>query len=350
MSVKIVFKEENEEIFWDFWQKYLARINVSSRYLRITLEQNIKFSQAKSLLYRDKSFVYVVNNEPMACVFLPIEKRGDYLMISHDINDGYVDAPLFKNNLIEKQIFSLIDEIARENNVGKIMFSIDPLENSQINYLQKYNYFDTTILNYIIDLTFNDLFSACRRNHRRNIKFILNNNDFSVFFMDKNNSLYEIHEEYRKLHHKCSGRVTRPKETFDQQFKKLQQGFAVLVGLRYKDKNIAFHYFSYYKERAIADSAADDPDYDKLPLYHILVYKGMEYLKENGVKFIDMGQPSAPSSQFGYYFSDKQLNISLFKSGFGGYYANWFKGIKYFSKELFKQDAEEFLSKYSYGQ
>lgn len=347
----ILFKEKDEKLFWHYWQKFLDSRKSSSRYLKITLEHNIEFSKLKSLFVSDKSFVYVVGKEPMACVFLPIEKRDGNLWISHDINSGYVDAPLFKDHSVEEKIFGIIDEIARKNKVAKALFAINPIEgdNFTCNYLQKYDYLDTSILRYIIDLNLgDDLLSLCRRNHQRNIKKMSADKDFSVFFMTKDNPSYALHEEYRLLHHRCSRRITRPKETFDHQYKKLLAGNAVLAGLKYKKANIGFVYFEYNADKAISHSAADDPDYEskKLPIYHIIFFKAMEYLKKTGVRYLDPEQPACPSTQMGYYPDEKKLNIAHFKRGFGGYFTQGFRGIKYFSKEVFDDDMKIFKNNY----
>lgn len=343
MSVKTIFKEKEPELFWQYWQKFIFEHKESPRYLKASIEYNLAYANN---IYCDKSFVYLENNEPLACVFLPIEKDADGLSAS--FQGGYIDAPVILNKKVEKKVFLIIDEIARENNVSKIKFAIDVLSDKNYNYLIKYGYLDSSILTYVIDLTsLKDLFKSCRENHRRNIKKIKNDKIFLVFYSDKKNSSYEIHEEYRELHHKCAGKVTRSKETFDFQFQELKQGNAVLFGLKYKGKNIAFVYFKYYKDKAIYSSAADDPDYNKFPLYHILIYSAMKYLKKRGVCFIDTGQPSSPSSQIDYYPDKKQLNIALFKCGFGGEFKHYFRGIKYFSKKLFKEDIKKFTKNYS---
>jgi len=342
MSVKIIFKEENEELFWEQWDKFIDGKNLSSRYLEINIKHLLTFLED---LHGDKSFVYLENNEPLACVFLPIEKDGDNLSVS--FKGGYIDAPIFSGENIREKVFAIIDKIAEENNISKIRFTIDVLSDESYNYLIEYGYIGSSILTYIFDLAKEDLLKSCRRNHQRNIKKIKDNPDFSVFYINKDNPSYEIHEEYRMLHHKCSGRITRPKKTFDMQYEKLQQGNAVLFGLRLKNKNIAFLYFDYNADKAVSASAADDPEYDKLPLYHILYYSGMEYLKKIGIRYIDTGQPSCPSSQFDYYIDKKQANIALFKRGFGGYFKENFRGIKYFSEEDFKKDAKNFIDNYS---
>jgi hypothetical protein len=342
MSHNILFRKDNENLFLKLWTKMIK--NASYRYLPLSLEAYILISKSKNLLYKDKSFIFILNNKPVAGVFLPIEKNQNYFSVS--ISNDFINAPLISNQNIEEEVYSAIDDICYKNNVSKIMFLIDPLEKYKYNILQKYNYLDASILSYIINLEYDDLFKICRRNHKRNINKILKNKDFSIFYIDKNNSNYKIHEEYRILHHKCSGAVTRPKKTFDLQFDKLKDGNAVLVGLKYKNKNIAFTYFEFNSDKSISTSAADNPDYNKLPLYHILMFSGMKYLKKAGIKYLDTGQPSSPSSQFFYYMDTKQFNISFFKRGFKGDFKNRFRGVKYFSEEALKKDMSNFIEKY----
>lgn len=224
------------------------------------------------------------------------------------------------------------------------MFSVDPLESVRypFNYLQKYGYLDASLLVYFIDTRPQNLLKACRDRFQRTIKSVLKNNDFSVFYTDKNNPDRKLHREYETLHHKCSGRITRPQETFDIQYEELKNGNAVLFGLKYKDKNVAYLYCKHNGGKALTASAADDPDYDRLPLYHPLMYSAMEYYKKKGVDLIDTGQPSAPSAQFLYYPDEKQFNIGHFKHGFSGDFMQNFRGIKYFSEKQFKQDLDYF--------
>lgn len=351
MSIKLVFKEENEELFWKYWEDFISHEKKGPRYLRKNIEYRIAVSKGNYLLHSDKSFVYLRNNKVEACVFLPIERCKEFIVASSNLD--YIDAPLFLNDSVKEQVFSIIDDIAVEHGLAMVKFAIDPMENDVIfyNYLQKYQYLNTSILTYIINLkmasTSDDLFKACRRGHRREIKKIRDDKNFSTFIMNSNNFSYKLHEEYRLLHHKCAGRITRPKETFDLQFEKVKEGCSVLVGLKYKNKNIAFYYFDYYSNKALGFSSADDPEYNSLPLYHLLFLRVMEYLKKTGVHYIDAGQPSSPSTQIDYYPDKKQLNIAFFKRGFGGHFKDNFRGIKYFSKDLFKKDIKEFIDNYS---
>lgn len=346
MSVKIIFKEQDQDLYWKYWQDLINKKRASYRYLKTYIEQSVLMSKDKEFWHADKSFIYLVNNQPIACIFLPIENIKGSFAIS--IGGSYVAAPLFIDSKIEKKVFSIIDQIASDSKAGKIMFLLDPIDNSfNYNYLQKYNYLDSSILEYIIDLNISDdLLSACRKGHKCDIKKILNNKDFSVFYINENNPDYLIHEEYVELHHKCSGRITRPKKTFNLQFEELKQGKAVLFGLKYKSKSIAYSYFGFNNKKAMYTSGANDPDYDNSPLYHVLLFSAMQYFKKQGVRYIDTDQPSSPSIQFGYYSDNKQLNIALFKRGFSGDFKSCYRGIKYFFQSAFKNDIKIFVSNY----
>ena len=131
MSDKIIFREKNEKLFWRYWEKLNKQ--ASYRYLSLSLDAYLTISKNRSLLYGDKSFIYYKDDKPLAGVFLPIEKNGKYFAMS--IKNNYVNAPLFIDYSVEKEVFNIIDDIAKDNNVSKIMFVVDPLENRAYNYL-----------------------------------------------------------------------------------------------------------------------------------------------------------------------------------------------------------------------
>lgn len=344
MDANVVFKEENESLFWKLWEDYIANRATSPRYLRLNIEWGLSISKARLLFYRDKSFIFVENGKPAAIVFLPLERVGG--RVEAAMVGSYIYAPLFLNNSIAKKVFLIIEEIALAHQVERIKFAVDTFE-ANYNYLQKYNFLDSSIISYVVDLDCpHGLLESCRKGLRHDLIRVTQDPDFKLFVIDSKNASFDNHEEYRALHFKCSGRATRPKETFDLQFQKLLHGQAILVGVTYKQKNIAYAYFEYNADKAIYASGADDPDYDSLPLYHALVFAAMEYFKNNGVRYIDTGQPSSPSAQYDYYPDKKQLNIALFKRGFGGDYKQNFRGIKYFSPSLFAEDVENFRKNY----
>lgn len=348
MNPNIIFKENDPETFWKSWYWYCDKFKVGSRYSMQNLEMFIEISKFKSFFFADKSFMFLTNGEPAGIVVFLVEKNSD--IFTGTFGGGFIPAPLFKDESVAKSIFFEIDKIAAENKLAKVMFSVDVFNNNncEYNYLQKFGYLDASILNYVVDLSGSedDFLRGLRHGHKSDVKKILNNKDFEVFFVDKSSASYELHEEYRALHRKCSGRVARSKKSFDLQFEKLKLGESVLLGLKYKGKNIAFSYFEFKGEHGIYEASADDPDYLGVPLYHALIFSAMKYLKSKGVRYLDMGQPSSPSAQFGYYLDEKQLGIALFKRGFGGYFKPNYRGIKYYNHDCFLKDIDLLVKNY----
>lgn len=346
MSQNIVYRQQNENIFLEQWDIFTSKKKSDFRYFRENIEMLILLSKERNFFSQDKSFVYLENGEVKGCAFLLIEEKDGAKSMT--ASQGYLPAPLFDNEKIRKNIFGHIDQMAQEERVTKILFSIDSLQHDiTYNYLQVYGYIDTSILSYVVDISLQgDMYKMCRENHRRSIKKIKDNHDFSIFFVDQYAPSYALHEEYRMLHAKCSGKVTRSKESFDCQYESLKKGRGFLVGLSYKDKHIAYCSFEYAYDKAIYYSGADDPDFAGWPLYHILTYEAMEYVKKHNIRYLDMGQPASPSVQMSYSLDEKQKNICLFKTGFPGSYRQQYCGIKYFSQDSLKEDMDKLIHNY----
>ena len=345
MPNKLLFKEQDENLFRQYWQEILDMTGAGPRYSPFTMKMFDLIAKARSIFQADKSFVYLQNGKPAAAVYLPILKVNGEMIAS--VPGDYIYAPLVIDQMIEKELFSEIDKIAQEFKVSKIEFQVDPMEDQiSYNYLQKYNYLESSILAYLIDLTVDDFLASCRKGHRNEIKKILADPEVEIFHTDGEKPDHETHEQYRELHRKMAGRATRPKETFDLQFERLKAGEAVLFTLKHRGQVAAMTYFDFRGSKANYASSVHDPDIANQSFGHALVYSAALYLKPKGVKLIDSEQPSAPSSQFGFPHDQKQLNIALFKRGFGGRYAQNFRGVKYFSRTALEKDFENFTKQY----
>ncbi len=345
MTATLLFKEQDETRFWQYWREVLDKTAAGPRYSEISLRHWNFIASDEKILQADKSFILLQNGRPEATVYLPILK--DKPGVAASIPGDFIYAPRVANSALEKAVFSEIDKIAKDNQIDKIEFQIDPLDRHvTYNYLQKYGYVECSILSYLIDLTTDDFLASCRKGHRYEIKKVIDDPNVEITHTDNENSDYNMHEEYRRLHYKMAGRVTRPKETFDQQFERLQAGEAVLFGLKYKGQYAALIYFDVRAGKACYASSVHDRELPALAFGHALIYKGAEYLKAKGVKFIDTEQPGSPAAQFGYYPTEKQRDIALFKRGFAGRFVQNFRGVKYFTNEAFEKDLRIFSAKY----
>lgn len=334
MATKIIYQSENPDRFWALWQIYLDKHKVGPVYLKVNLDFHLALSAERGYLKENRSFVYEVDNEPVACVVLPVEVVDSGVQIS--MEGGYAYAPLSATPAIEKEVFRLIDTVAVETGTSRILFVVDPLEAAPYNYLQKYQYLDTSILSYVIDLSPENLLKSCRKGHISDIKRVLNDARFKTRIITVADHVE--HKAFQTLHHRCAGKITRSDESFELQFQKLIQGTAFLVGLDFDSRTVAYSYFELCNGKAAYASGVDDPDYADWPLYHSVVYTAMKYLKSLGVTKMDTLQPSAPSAQLDYYPDDKQLNIARFKRGFGGSFVPHYRGVKYFNHSVLATD------------
>ncbi len=339
-----IFRKDDEKLFFRKWQEYIDDNVVSYEYLPVCLDYKIYCSMK---LHSDESFVVIQNNKSVAICFLPIEKDDNCYGIT--LSGGYTVSPLAISEKIEKEVYLYIDDIAEQNSVGVIKFHLSPLimeYRNKFNSLLKYGYIDSSSTNGILELNKDKraLWSALSKGHKADIKKVLRNNDFELVTIDSSNANYDIHEIYRELHHKCAGRVTRVKESFDKQFAMLKDDNASMFGLRYREKYIGFSYFLHHAKTVVYASGSDDPDYDKFPIYHTLIWIAMNYYQQRGFVFMELGQPCGYRSVNGFddYLDQKQINISHFKRGLGSKMVPLFRGIKYFDKNQALKDLEEF--------
>jgi len=338
----IIYKKENQEIFLSRWQEYLDSNLSSYKYLLSNIDYMLFYS---TTLVEDLSFVVIQNNKCIGICFLPIEKNKNYLSIS--LADGYTISPIASNNKAEAFIFEEIDKIAQEQDVKIIKFFSDSLiqeYKNNSNALLKYNFIDSSSTTGIVDLKSDILWTNIRKHYKSMINKVLKDDTFEIFVMNNHNADYSIHEEYRLLHKKCAGVVTRAKETFDKQYEMLENGVATLIGLKYQDKFIGLQYFLHFQKTVVYASGADDPEYTQkgFNIYHPILWKAQEYFKSLSFEYLDYSQPFGYSKVqgFGDYLDDKQLNISYFKRGMGANAKTLYRAIKYYDKELFLNDLE----------
>ena len=342
-----IFKES--EKFKIFWKKFVNENNNATWSYLPNLIAYQKFYSGK--IEKDLSFVIVQSNNILAICPLFLELYGNNKTFT---NSGeYLRSPIIKSDLnikyknkIEKECFNKIDELAKKYNVKKTMFLLDPLpENHKYNYLMKYGYLDTSINTSIMDLTKNkeEMWSSLRNSY----KSLINNGKkkYEVIIVDAEKTDYKAHNLYKELHHKTAGRITRCQETWDLQYEMLKDDNAMLIGLKDFDMFVAFSYFSHHNGKACYGSSSDDPDYKTdIPLEHTIIWSAIEYYKKRNFKLLEIGWQSFGKQIFDHP-SQKYINLSFFKRGFGGEIRTLYRGIKYYDKEFMKKDLEQNISK-----
>lgn len=313
---------------------------------------------------RSKSMSFMITNnsriEGICPLFVETGRFGEEEIKEFSFGESPGPMPALKNGLSEKirdkrfkMIFEHVDELALKNNVLRASFRASPLAprflNSNTppnNYLMKYGYVPISLNTQIMNLSksLEALRSDVRHGHAYDIKRGLKH--LQVVAFDKNNVHKEIYKKYEELHHKAAGRVTRPQITFDMMYDWILQGYAVLFAAKMNNEFVGFSYVYTYKNAAYYGSACNHPDYPEMPIGHVLQWKTIQWLKEHGFKYFEIGYQHYHRLSYNFA-SQKEIDISTFKRGFGGFPVPLFMGEKYYSKDYYLQVNLERVRRYA---
>ena len=124
-----------------------------------------------------------------------------------------------------------------------------------------------------------------------------------------------LFDEYRLLHKKVSGRVTRPLETWDLQREAINNGGDFLVTLHDSGQRlIGGGLFGASPHEGLYGVGAYDRDLFDKPISHIVQWTAIKHLKELGCRWHYVGQRFYPGDSVRP--TEKELSISYFKEGF----------------------------------
>jgi len=297
--------DNNDSFFWH-----------TSRWLEYTLNY-IPYSKLLS-------FVVTENNQMIAiCPLVLSERRFDMFWspVIANVSDK-------KREKIADFVFSHIDELATENNVVKSSMMIYPLSFPKYNYLMKYGYQNTSLNTQVIDLTqdLSTIHSSMRKGHDYDID--RGNKILETFIFDKTNVKLLPFSSYHRMHTIDAGRETRNQRTWNLQYDWIKQGYTILLGTKYEGEWSGFSYVYLYKDKAYYGSACSAND---LPNGHVLTWKAIEWLKEHGYHWYEIGLQQFSDQSYDHP-SPKEIAISKFKRGFGGITIPLFRGEKHYAR------------------
>lgn len=300
---------------------------------------------------QNKSFFIEENSEIQAICPVFIEKR--HFNGQHYKQFSYAGEPMpalaIKNNIkptkkqeIIKFYLEKLKEIALKESIAFVSLRMPSLAEAFLNSVPpianpfiRYGYIDLPYQTQIIDLRKNleVLWDEVRKGHKSDIKKAagmvrINIWNFGDITRDK-------FAQYQDLHRKDAGRVTRSQKTFDMMFSWIKAGTAILAEAVFNNKPIGFSLMIIYKKGAYYGSACTDPSSGNLSASHLIQWETIKYLKAHGVSFYDIGLQYYCPEWF-QFPSDKVVNISKFKRGFGGSAVPMITSENYFSNDLMR--------------
>lgn len=125
-----------------------------------------------------------------------------------------------------------------------------------------------------------------------------------------------IWNEFRELHFKVSGRVTRSDKTWELHLQDIQTQQAFLVYLRNSEgEMVGGGFFNFTRDEGLYAVAAYDRTLFDKPLGHVVQYIAIQEFKEKGIRWYKIGlrpyRLDIPTP------TEKEISIGHFKQGFG---------------------------------
>jgi lipid II:glycine glycyltransferase (peptidoglycan interpeptide bridge formation enzyme) len=112
----------------------------------------------------------------------------------------------------------------------------------------------------------------------------------------------------------------------------IRQDLAILCRASLDGRLVGAALISVFKDGAYYSSSCEDPEYNHLPIGHILQWEAMRWLKEHGARRYEIGL-QVYGSQEHMTVSEKETRIAFFKRGFGGVTVPFWRGEKFYSRD-----------------
>ena len=246
---------------------------------------------------------------------------------------------------IRKEIFREIDRLAQQHGIAYASFEVNPLSTlgtrdaCSANPLPFFGYSATEIATHVIDLSPDEetLLRNMRKGHKSDISSA-RNSGWTASVLDRTNVTDRSFEVYRLIHLHAAGRQTRPERTWQLMRQWLADGFAVLGLVRKAGgEPVAAALSITDKDGAYYGSSCVEPEMEQeRGIMHLLLWETMRSLKATGARWFETGWQLTPTiSQ--EVPSRKEVNISLFKRGFGGIHVPYFRGERFYRDDYLRE-------------
>ena len=312
--------------FWSTYVQYQFRIAV--------LEASGRF-------VGDKSFVLLQEGKPCGLAPLVFVKAIDFegIQASYDLPLPWPMVADCVDNRIKAADF-MLDELERRiQNAGagmlRLMLSPPSIGNEYekwfIDTVRKRGFIDSSFHSHYVDVKTTTLESVRKRYRRYVNKF---REKYELHVLEGIDCYANIAEEYMDIHVKDAGGVYRPIETYEAQINLVRNGEGFVIQARNKpdDKLVGMLIISNFKHAAYDNSVAVDPEYQADYISHLMKFRVIQYLKQLGVKYYELG-PASISPSYLFQPNTKNYGISHFKEGWSrGHIKKTWIAEKYYSR------------------
>lgn len=161
-----------------------------------------------------------------------------------------------------------------------------------------------------------------KRSLRRRFQQFINwgRKNLEIRYLNAENFLPESFDVYRLFHAEISGRVTRPRESWDEMYHAVRDGRGELLLANLEGRLVAGSLFIDGTQITLYMNGVYDRSLEK-PLAHFMMWHGMERAHGRGMKKLQLGDIHIQGA-----VDDKRYQIGYFKRGFATHtetYLDW---------------------------
>jgi len=285
-------------------------INYQAEYMTGAVDEHLDMSL---IIYHDR--------KPVAVWPLCIYRRKSVWKLGS--NAGQICSPLFIKDLAEKtqkkvidKCLSIIEILSR--NIGQMSWQSTEVIDAKGAGLWHRKIMDkgaSITVSHELYVDLSKSLEEIRNNIRKSYKSLLTLGDrlWRIDVIDQDNP--KVFNEFRELHYRVAGRVTRSLSTWKLQEEAIAQKQAFLITLRDEQGNLVGGGLFYISasEGLYAVAAYNRELFDK-PLGHIVQMRAIETMKKLGIRWYKIG--ARPYAGDVLEPTLKELSIGKFKEGF----------------------------------
>ena len=269
----------------------------------------------------ERSFILIWENEPViAFRGATVETNGTIDLLAYEVPSISFENKVKLTTTAAKTFLKEFDRIMKKVN-GDIWYR-DFLMNGELSILSRHLLRKGAklipVLSQVIDLSQDKatLKQQIRKSYNSLINWGLRELNPKIF--DSLNITWGKIDAFRQLHIREAGRETRSKKSWQRQLEMVKAGEAFVVMGFLKEQLVTAGFFLHSKTNCYYGSSASRRDMFNKPLFHSLMWKGIQHAKKIGCCWFEVGEQIYPNYPQEPLHSNKELGISEFKAGFGG--------------------------------
>ena len=267
----------------------------------------------------DHSFLVVAGDKPVAgmraATFL---SEGKLTLSAYEVPLYVMEDPDVVDRRNYRRHFLQHFDTILPDRKGLILY-FDPLENGQLSFFTSFLLQNggtcTPTFSQVLDLTVSEeeLGRGIRKSYRSLINWGKRNLEIEI--LDNSSQIDAAMEGFRVLHKEVSGRETRTPASWQRQVDMIHAGEAFAVLAQLDGRLVSAGFFMYSRKSCLYGSSASIRELFDKPLSHAVLWTAILHARSLGCATFEMGERLYPRQGTP---SQKELNISLFKGGFGG--------------------------------